>query len=117
MPDRTPSCFTHVRHDADAVTATVHPAFAEAACAGHFPDEPLLPGSVLLDLMTAAARLTLAEPARLAAAEHAVFRRRVRPSDAIAVVARPEDGLHVTTTIHVGSELAATGQLRFEPSR
>jgi 3-hydroxymyristoyl/3-hydroxydecanoyl-(acyl carrier protein) dehydratase len=107
--------FASVAHDERGVTATVDPAYAATATSGHFPDEPLLPGSALLELMVRAARALPATPARLAAVERAVFRRRVRPSERIVVSARPDGARHVETIVRADDDDAATGRLCFEP--
>lgn len=115
MRDAAAGAFASLACDERGVTAAVDPAYATAAARGHFPDEPLLPGSALLELMVSAARGLPGTGARLAAVERAVFRRRVRPSERIVVTARADGTRHVEAVIRANDDDAAAGRLRFEP--
>jgi len=115
VPEREPTPFATIERRGEVVHATVRPDYATRAALGHFPDEPLLPGSVLLALMSEAARHALATPRSLVGAERALFRRRVRPDDAIEVTARLDGDVHVRATVRAGGDVAASGRLRFEP--
>jgi len=107
--------FVEVTIDGAAAEGRVAPAWAEACCAGHFPDDPLLPGAYLLELMTMlAARLPGAGPAP-PEVERCAFLSRVRPTHRIVVaVRRLEPGIVAASlsadgtraaqaTLHVGA--------------
>lgn len=116
MPDPAgvptgPLC--RVARVAGGVEATVDAAWADAAANGHFPDEPLLPGSALLELMVSTAR-ALDQPGRLAAIERAVFRRRVHPRDVLVVRTRSAGAGVVDAVVAANGRAAAEGRLRFE---
>lgn len=115
MRDPAAGAFASLARDAHGLTAAVDPAYAVAAARGHFPDEPLLPGSVLVELMAEAARGLYGGPARVAAVERAVFRRRVRPSERIVVVVRADGARHVEAVVRANDDEAAVGRLRFGP--
>lgn len=115
--DEAPSPFTSLARGEGRVTATVDPTHAAAATAGHFPNEPLLPGSALLELMALAARALATEAVRLVAVERAVFRRRVGPAERIVVSASRVAGHVVDSLVRADEADAATARLRFEPLR
>lgn len=68
--------------------ARLDPEQAHRLCAGHFPGNPLLPGSTLAGLMAMLAARLLGSNARVAALERCVFRSPVRPDRKITVSAR-----------------------------
>lgn len=111
-----PAPFTSLARDARGVAATVDPAWAARASAGHFPGDPLLPGSAILELMARAAAPLLDAPARLAAVEHAVFRVRVDPARPVVVRAAPLGAHRVEARLYADGAEAAFGRLRFEPA-
>ena len=92
----------------------MRPARARALCAGHFPDEPLLPGAALVGLMAELAGELAGTREAPVAVERAVFRHRVSPAETLAVTAR-RDGRHVHATIVSGGRVAASATLRFAP--
>ncbi len=89
--------------------AADHPAFA-----GHFPENPVLPGVVLLDLILAAAGI-----AAIAGITRLKFLRPVRPGETItyrlawpapdtaAITARSGDEMVLRGTLRLGSPEAA----------
>jgi 3-hydroxymyristoyl/3-hydroxydecanoyl-(acyl carrier protein) dehydratase len=82
-------------------------------CAGHFPDEPLVPGARLVAVMAELGAALAGPGARLIAVERATFRRRVAPDAPIAVaVRRAGAAIHATVT-HAGHP-AASAVLRYE---
>lgn len=87
---------------------------AEALCAGHFPGDPLLPGSALLGLM-AALGAHVVPGARLVAVDRCTFRTRVRPHARIVVRAARNTADRVTATLHADGVAAARASLRFAP--
>jgi len=110
-----PPVFTRLVAGERGLTATVDPRFAAAAADGHFPGEPLLPGSAMLDLMVRAARALTDDRDPLAGVEHAVFRRRVDPAARIVVRVRRGAGAAIEATIRANGADAASARLRFEP--
>lgn len=115
MGDDRADGFASCTHTGSSVTAVVDPAFATAAAEGHFPGDPLLPGSVLLALMSAAASRVARAGDRLVRVERAVFRHRVHPAAEIVVTAQRDTVARVTAVVHADRTEAATGRLLFEP--
>jgi 3-hydroxymyristoyl/3-hydroxydecanoyl-(acyl carrier protein) dehydratase len=95
------------------VSGRLRPERARALCAGHFPDEPLLPGASLVALMAELAGELVGRRARLVAVERAIFRRRVSPGDPIMVAAR-RDGSRVHATVTCAAARAALATLRYD---
>ncbi len=106
--------FAEVTVRSGAARSVVRRAHAEALCAGHFPDDPLLPGSALLGLMAALAA-RVAPDARLVAVDRCTFRTRVRPAARIVVRAARNAPDRVTATLHADGVAAARATLRFAP--
>jgi 3-hydroxymyristoyl/3-hydroxydecanoyl-(acyl carrier protein) dehydratase len=97
--------------------ARVSPAHAAALCAGHFPDDPLVPGAYLLELMA-----DLAEHLVPAARERqgrppvvvrCAFAARVRPTHAIALHARRDAADVVEVDVMADGTRAASATLAF----
>ena len=107
--------FADVTLAGERAHATVVPAHARALCAGHFPDDPLLPGASLLDLMAdvAARLLGVDDPPR--AVRRCVFHARVYPSATIVVGARRVGDGVVEAEVIVDGARAAQATLAFEP--
>jgi 3-hydroxymyristoyl/3-hydroxydecanoyl-(acyl carrier protein) dehydratase len=100
----------------DRARARVRPEHAAAACEGHFPGDPIVPGSALVALMAELAAM-LVGTAHLAAVESCTFRRRIHPDAAIVVAAERVDATHVEVRIEAGGALAAAARLRYRPTR
>ena len=82
--------------------AADHPAFA-----GHFPDNPVLPGVVLLDLILTAAGITA-----IAGITRLKFLRPVRPGETITYrLERTAEG-KAAITMRRGEEVVLRGTLR-----
>jgi 3-hydroxymyristoyl/3-hydroxydecanoyl-(acyl carrier protein) dehydratase len=111
---RRAASFVDVTRSATGVAGRVRPQRARALCAGHFPDDPLLPGAALVALMAELAAVLAGGPAAPVAVERAVFRHRVSPGEALAVAAR-RDGRRVHATVTSAGRIAAWASLRFAP--
>jgi 3-hydroxymyristoyl/3-hydroxydecanoyl-(acyl carrier protein) dehydratase len=85
---------------------------AEMLCAGHFPGDPLLPGSALLGLMVALAGRVVPDR-RLLAVDRCTFRWRVRPDARIVVRATRDGADRVTTTLRADGRTSARASLRY----
>jgi 3-hydroxymyristoyl/3-hydroxydecanoyl-(acyl carrier protein) dehydratase len=85
---------------------------AEALCAGHFPGDPLLPGSALLGLMASLAGLVMPD-ARLVGVDRCTFRTRVRPDARIVVRATRDGDDRVVATVRADGAASARATLRF----
>jgi len=114
VPSTSSEALVDVHVDAGHARARVRPERAAAACAGHFPGDPIVPGAALVALMAELAG-TLCDGAELAAIEACTFRRRVHPDAAIVVAAERIDATHVETRIEADGALAAAGRLRYRP--
>jgi hypothetical protein len=111
---RRGASFVDLTRSATGLTGRVRPARARALCAGHFPDEPLLPGAALVGLMAELAGELAGTREPPVAVDRAVFRHRVSPAETLAVTAR-RDGRRVQATIVSGGRAAARAILRFAP--
>ena len=114
-PDDDP--FVDLALTATTARATLRRAHAERLCAGHFPDDPLLPGAFLAGLLAdLGARLVATTGAKVALAEvvRCVFRHRVRPDDDIVLVATRDPAAQaVEACVRTSHGTAATATLRF----
>jgi hypothetical protein len=111
---RRGASFVDLTRSATGLTGRVRPAQARALCAGHFPDEPLLPGAALVGLMAELAGELAGTREPPVAVDRAVFRHRVSPAETLAVTAR-RDGRRVQATIVSVGRAAARAILRFAP--
>jgi 3-hydroxyacyl-[acyl-carrier-protein] dehydratase len=106
------------------IEASFHFSGEEAYFAGHFPDEPVVPGVLLIEAMAQAGRIALAHrferalPGYLATVERARFTAPVRPPEQIRLVAKlkPEENLAsgfvvVTCSAFIGETRAARADL------
>ena len=99
--------------------------YNEPFFAGHFPDEPVMPGVLMLEALAQAAAVGLAareggktgKVGYLAAVDGAKFKRKVVPGDALRLtgdILLFRRGLcKVQATALVGDEIAAEAQLSF----
>jgi 3-hydroxymyristoyl/3-hydroxydecanoyl-(acyl carrier protein) dehydratase len=88
-----------------------------ALCAGHFPDDPIVPGAYIAGLLAEVAALAVPSGARLAEIERCTFLAPLRPSDDVMLVAtRAEtaaDGTIVEAELQAGGECVARARVRF----
>jgi len=106
--------FTDVTLDGVQARATVAPAHARALCAGHFPEEPLLPGAYLVELMAEVGARLLGVDGPPSTIRRCVFHARVRPSAVIGVAACRSGPGVVEAWITVDGTRAARATLAFE---
>jgi 3-hydroxymyristoyl/3-hydroxydecanoyl-(acyl carrier protein) dehydratase len=112
--------FTELTRTATQLTMALDRHHALRLCDGHFPGDPLIPGSTLAGLAAeVATRLVAPTPAerwRLARIERATFARPARPDMAITLTATTSenDPGAVIVRIHGAHELLAKAALRFE---
>jgi 3-hydroxymyristoyl/3-hydroxydecanoyl-(acyl carrier protein) dehydratase len=112
MPRRDEdSAFESVAVTDGIARAVVRPAHVRRLCDGHFPGDPIVPGSALAGLMAdVAARLddgrTLRELVRCA------FHVPVVPDDEVEIVARRGDGGAIEAEVRTGRGRAARARLR-----
>jgi 3-hydroxymyristoyl/3-hydroxydecanoyl-(acyl carrier protein) dehydratase len=105
--------FTAVAIDVGEARATVAPAHALRLCAGHFPNDPLLPGAYLAELMAELAALLLGGGVPPPEIRRCVFHARVRPTAEIVIAARRSSPSVVEAEVTVGGTRAAQATLRF----
>lgn len=89
----------------------------EALCAGHFPDEPIVPGAYIAGLLAEVAARAAGPGARLAEIERCTFLAPLRPGDdvmliATAATAEPH-GTVVETEVQVAGQCVARARVRF----
>lgn len=95
--------------------ATVAPAHARGLCAGHFPDDPLVPGAYLAELMADLAAHVVERPGQAPAeVVRCVFLSPVRPPAPIELRAHvgAPDGL-VDVEAWTPDRCVARGSFRF----
>jgi len=89
----------------------------EALCAGHFPDDPIVPGAYIAGLLAEVAALAVEPGARLAAIERCKFLVPLRPSDDVVLIAVSATGERYGTVVwaevHAGGERTAQALVRF----
>ncbi len=86
-----------------------------AACRGHFPGRPIVPGAVLLDraLLFAAAIADLGAGGWQVA--QAKFLHPVTPGTVLSYALQAYDDGRIAFTLHAGSLVVATGSLKHWP--
>lgn len=114
-----PAVFEEVARAPTSLTMRLHPEHALVLCEGHFPGDPLIPGSRLAGLAADAAAALLATdpqtPRRFARVERATFFAPARPSARIELrVVREHDGGRVAVDVTGDGTRLARVTLRFE---
>ena len=88
-----------------------------ALCAGHFPDDPIVPGAHIAGLLAEVAALAAGPGVRLAAIERCTFLAPLRPSDDVMLVATRATptvgGMLVETEVQAAGECVARARVRF----
>jgi len=102
------------------VRTAVPRAQLEALCAGHFPDDPIVPGAYVVGLLaevSARALATDAAPRVLVEVERCTFLAPLRPvDDAVLIAAAPAPApgdVTVGAEVQVGGRCVARGRFRF----
>jgi 3-hydroxyacyl-[acyl-carrier-protein] dehydratase len=127
LPHRYPFLLVDafVSQDGDAFECLKLVSFAEPHLQGHFPDEPVMPGVLIVEALAQAAAVGLAVregdagPARgyLTGIEQARFRRKVVPGDTLRLtgrITRYRRGLCTVEAVAlVGDQIAAEATLQF----
>jgi 3-hydroxymyristoyl/3-hydroxydecanoyl-(acyl carrier protein) dehydratase len=107
------SVFTDIVIGVDEARVTLRREHVAELCRGHFPEEPLVPGAMLVGIMAEVASLALGDPVRAPAeVERAVFLARVAPQEGIVVTAT-RHGERVDAEVRVGGTPAARGVFNF----
>jgi 3-hydroxymyristoyl/3-hydroxydecanoyl-(acyl carrier protein) dehydratase len=90
----------------------------EALCAGHFPDDPIVPGAHIAGLLAEVAALAVGPGARLAEIERCTFLAPLRPSDDVMLMAtritRAPGSTVVEAEAQAAGECVARARVRFE---
>ncbi|MFO0635063.1 MAG: AMP-binding protein [Nannocystaceae bacterium] len=101
--------------DADGARARATVDAALPCFAGHFPDRPVLPGVMVLELVLATVSRAWPELGALRTAPRVKFTRTIAPGDAVAVVLR-RSGARIDFTVERDGEVCATGTLGCDAS-
>ncbi|MFU8887137.1 MAG: 3-hydroxyacyl-ACP dehydratase FabZ [Trueperaceae bacterium] len=127
LPHRYPFLMVDafVSQDGDGFECVKHVSFNEPWAVGHFPQEPLMPGVLIVEALAQAAAVGLhvregrdeVRVGYLATIERARFRRKVVPGDTLRLtgtITRFRRGLcTVESVAFVGDEVAAEATLSF----
>ena len=127
LPHRYPFLLVDafVSQDGDAFECLKNVSFNEPFFQGHFPQEPVMPGVLILEALAQAAAVGLAvreghsagQIGYLAAVDGARFKRKVVPGDALRltgqIVTFRRKLCKVEARALVGDEVAAEAQLSF----
>jgi 3-hydroxymyristoyl/3-hydroxydecanoyl-(acyl carrier protein) dehydratase len=91
-----------------------------ALCAGHFPDDPIVPGAYVAGMLAEVSALAVGRAgsgAALAEVERCTFLLPLRPTgDAVLLAAAPEtgpDGTSVAAELRLDGRCVARGRFRF----
>lgn len=101
--------------DADGARARATVDAALPCFAGHFPDRPVLPGVMVLELVLATVSRAWPDLGALRTAPRVKFTRTIAPGDAVAVVLR-RSGARIDFTVERDGEVCATGTLGCDAS-
>jgi 3-hydroxymyristoyl/3-hydroxydecanoyl-(acyl carrier protein) dehydratase len=97
----------------DVARAVVRRDHARRLCDGHFPGDPIVPGSALAGLMADLAARLVGDPARpVRELVRCAFHVPVVPDDEIAIVARRAGGGAIEAEVRTGRGRAAHARLR-----
>jgi 3-hydroxyacyl-[acyl-carrier-protein] dehydratase len=127
LPHRYPFLLVDrlVRHEGDRFEAVKNVTMNEPFFVGHFPDEPVMPGVLIVEALAQAAAVGLAAregfedgaTGYLAAIDEARFRRKVVPGDVLRlegeILAFRRRLCKVAARALVGDEAAAEARLSF----
>ena len=96
---------------------------SDSCLMGHFPDEPLFPGVLLIEAMSQVGGVLMAFQKRhgsrgyLAKVDKVKFNRFVRPGDQLVMTAKRGTAMgslaRVAVTAHVGQELAGEAEVTY----
>lgn len=102
--------------DADGARAIASIDATLPCFAGHFPDRPVLPGVMVLELVLATVARAWPQLGALRSLPRAKFTRTIAPGDRVAVSLR-RTGARVDFTVERDGEVCATGTLACDASR
>jgi len=89
----------------------------EALCAGHFPNDPIVPGAHIAGLLAEVAALAAGPDARLAEIERCTFLAPLRPSDDVMLMATrvtpSPSGTVIETEARAAGICVARARVRF----
>ena len=89
----------------------------EALCAGHFPDDPIVPGAYVAGLLAEVASLAARPEARLVEIERCTFLAPLRPGDDVMLIATSAaakpDGTVVEAEVQAAGACVARARVRF----
>jgi hypothetical protein len=116
--DRRNPEFRVIEQDAAGCTAAIWVSPTAPFFAGHFPQQPVLPGVVQVDWMVWLSRELLGVQAGFAGLEAAKFRRVILPGSWLTVTLRDDPASGRTTyRITHGDAVCASGRIRWSGER
>jgi 3-hydroxymyristoyl/3-hydroxydecanoyl-(acyl carrier protein) dehydratase len=104
--------------DAPSVARSIVPRpRLEALCAGHFPDDPIVPGAHIAGLLAEVAALAARPGARLAEIERCTFLAPLRPGEDVMLIATRASvephGTVVEAEVQAAGDCVARARVRF----
>jgi acyl-coenzyme A synthetase/AMP-(fatty) acid ligase len=113
--DRRNPEFRVLERDAESCVVELWVSPTAPFFAGHFPEQPILPGVVQIDWLIGLSRELLGIGVGFSGLEAAKFRRVILPQSRLTVLLRNDAMRHRTTyQIKHGSDVCATGRIRWE---
>jgi 3-hydroxyacyl-[acyl-carrier-protein] dehydratase len=100
------------------VLATLEVGFAadHSAARGHFPDNPIIPGALLLSETLRAIEVDLGKSLLLWQIKSAKFLHPVRPGERVSIDFSRRDEKRISFNCKVGATLVLAGEVACEPS-
>ncbi len=85
--------------------------------AGHFPDDPIVPGVALINVVVELLSCTVRQQLTIRHISRIKFRKIVRPGDLLAITAAPDRNNRYTFTVLNREQMVCSGLLTFQTDR
>lgn len=99
----------------DSLEAVVSVSFSQSFFQGHFPNNPVMPGVLIIEAMTQACQVLAGGPQlKLSRLKKVRFREMVKPGDRLQIKAsRKGNGLDFSAQAFVGEKIACSAEFSF----